>query len=53
MITWRLVLFGLLLMVTLRFQRNGLIHPIINWFTRKNVAAETVAKRQATTEAEA
>jgi len=53
MITWRLVLFGLLLMVTLRFQRNGLIYPLINWMTRKNVAAETVAKRQATTEAEA
>ena len=47
MITWRLVMFGLLLMVTLRFQRNGLIHPIINYFTRQNVAAETVAKRQA------
>jgi branched-chain amino acid transport system permease protein len=46
MITWRLVLFGLLLMITLRFQRNGLIHPIINRFTRKNVAEETVAKRQ-------
>lgn len=46
MTTWRLVWFGAVLMLTLRFQRNGLIYPIINWITRGNVAAETVAKRQ-------
>ncbi|MEM7134742.1 MAG: branched-chain amino acid ABC transporter permease, partial [Chloroflexota bacterium] len=50
MTTWRLVWFGAVLMLTLRFQRNGLIYPIINWITRGNVAAETVAKRQATVE---
>lgn len=44
---WRLVFFGLLLMLTLRFRRNGLIHPIINWFSRSNVAQETIAKRVA------
>lgn len=45
MTTWRLVWFGAVLMLTLRFQRNGLIYPIINWISRGNVAAETVAKR--------
>lgn len=43
---WRLVFFGLLLMVTLRWQRNGLIAPLFDRFTRGNVARETVAKRQ-------
>lgn len=47
MSTWRLVFFGMLLMLTLRFFRNGLIHPIILYFTRRNVAKETVAKRVA------
>jgi branched-chain amino acid transport system permease protein len=46
MTTWRLVFFGALLMITLRFFRNGLIHPILLRFTRGGVAAETVAKRQ-------
>jgi len=47
MSTWRLVFFGLLLMLTLRFFLNGLIHPIIEYFTRRNVAGETVSKRVA------
>ena len=46
MTTWRLVFFGALLMVTLRFFRNGLIYPLLMRFTRGHVAAETVAKRQ-------
>ncbi len=46
MTTWRLVFFGALLMITLRFFRNGLIHPLLLRFTRGGVAAETVAKRQ-------
>jgi branched-chain amino acid transport system permease protein len=50
MTTWRLVFFGLLLMLTLRFWNNGLIYPIIQWFTRTGVAEETVAKRQAAAE---
>ena len=47
MTVWRLVVFGVLLMVTLRFFRNGLIAPLIDYFTRGHVAAETVAKRTA------
>jgi len=50
MTTWRLVFFGALLMLTLRFWNNGLLHPIIQWLTRSGVAKETVAKRVATTE---
>jgi branched-chain amino acid transport system permease protein len=45
MTIWRLVVFGVLLMVTLRFARNGLIAPLIEHFMRGHVAAETVAKR--------
>lgn len=51
MTTWRLVAFGLLLMVTLRFFRNGLIAPLITWFARAGVARETVERRQAGKEA--
>jgi branched-chain amino acid transport system permease protein len=46
MTVWRLVVFGVLLMITLRFFRNGLIAPLIDYFTRGHVAAETVAKRR-------
>jgi branched-chain amino acid transport system permease protein len=42
---WRMVAFGLLLMLTLRFWRNGLIHPIIDRLTRQRARKETVAKR--------
>jgi len=48
MTIWRLVFFGLLLMITLRFFRNGLIAPVIAWFGRSGVAAETVARRAST-----
>jgi branched-chain amino acid transport system permease protein len=47
MTTWRLVFFGLLLMLTLRFWNNGLIYPIIERLTHTGVAAETVSKRLA------
>jgi branched-chain amino acid transport system permease protein len=50
MTTWRLVFFGLLLMLTLRFWNNGLISPIIQRLTRSGVAEETVAKRAEATE---
>ena len=43
---WRLVFFGILLMLTLRFARNGLIAPVIDYFQRGHVAAETVARRK-------
>ena len=45
MTIWRLVFFGILLMLTLRFSRNGLISPMIEYFTRGHVAEETVAAR--------
>ncbi|UCD77710.1 MAG: branched-chain amino acid ABC transporter permease [Desulfobacterales bacterium] len=45
MTIWRLVIFGLLLMLTLRFWRNGLIHPLLLWFSRAGAKQETVAKR--------
>ena len=48
MTVWRLVFFGVLLMITLRFFRNGLIAPIIAYFYRSGMAEETVAKRKAT-----
>ena len=44
MTIWRLVVFGILLMVTLRFARNGLIAPIIEYFVRGHVARETVER---------
>jgi branched-chain amino acid transport system permease protein len=50
MSTWRLVVFGLLLMLTLRFLRNGVIHGGLLWLERRAVGAETVAKRRAGTE---
>ncbi len=50
MTNWRLVFFGLLLMLTLRFWTNGLIHPVIERLTRAGVAEETVARREAAVE---
>ena len=47
MVTWRLVVFGVILMLTLRFSRNGLISPMIDYFRRGHIAKETVAKRAA------
>ena len=51
MTLWRLVFFGAVLMLTLRFRRNGLIAPLLDWFERAGVAEETVAKRQAAAQA--
>ncbi|UCG25970.1 MAG: branched-chain amino acid ABC transporter permease [Chloroflexota bacterium] len=47
---WRLVAFGLLLMITLRFFQNGLLYPLLQRLYRRGVAAQTVAKRQAAAE---
>jgi branched-chain amino acid transport system permease protein len=44
---WRMVGFGLLLMITLRFWQNGLIYPLIQRLTRRGALEETVAKRRA------
>ncbi|MFQ5614922.1 MAG: branched-chain amino acid ABC transporter permease [Anaerolineales bacterium] len=49
-LAWRMVAFGLLLMFTLRFWRNGLIYPVLDRLFRRQVLAETVAKRQLPTE---
>jgi branched-chain amino acid transport system permease protein len=45
MSTWRLVFFGLLLMLTLRFWRNGLIHTFVLRFERAAITRETLARR--------
>ena len=45
MTIWRLVVFGALLMITLRLSRNGIIAPLINYFARGHVAKETVQTR--------
>jgi branched-chain amino acid transport system permease protein len=44
---WRYAAFGLLLMFTLRFAQNGLIHPIIDRLFMRKAREETVAKRAA------
>ena len=47
MTTWRLVVFGVLLMLTLRFSPKGLLVPMIDYFKRGHVRKETMAKRNA------
>ncbi len=44
---WRFALFGLVMVFTLRYMRNGLVFPIIAWFSgRDMVMQETVSKRE-------
>ena len=44
---WRFALFGVVMVVTLRWMRNGLLYPIITWFSGRNlVMQETVSKRK-------
>lgn len=50
MTVWRLVFFGALLMITLRFFGNGLIQPLIWRLTRAGAMQETVAQRVAAVE---
>lgn len=47
MSAWRLVFFGLVMMLTLRFYQNGLLYPVIQYFFRPGDLQETVAKRDA------
>ena len=47
MSAWRLVFFGLVLMLTLRFYQNGLLYPLIEYFFRPGDLSDTVAKRDA------
>jgi branched-chain amino acid transport system permease protein len=49
---WRYAAFGLLLMFTLRFAQNGLIHPIIDRLFMRRAREETVSKRVEATEGE-
>ena len=44
---WRFALFGLVMVLTLRYMRNGLLYPIIDWFSGRDlVMQETVSKRE-------
>lgn len=42
---WRYAAFGLLLVFTLRFAQNGLLHPIIDRLFMQRAREETVSKR--------
>ncbi len=44
---WRYAAFGVLLVLTLRFAQNGLLHPIIDRLFMRRAREETVAKRVA------
>lgn len=44
---WRYAAFGLLLVFTLRFAQNGLLHPILDRLFMQRAREETVAIRQA------
>lgn len=44
---WRFALFGVVMVFTLRYMRNGLLYPIITWFSGRDLAMkETVSKRE-------
>ncbi len=44
---WRFALFGVVMVFTLRYMRNGLLYPIITWFSGRDlVMKETVSKRE-------
>ena len=43
---WRFALFGVVMVFTLRYMRNGLLYPLITWFSGRDLAMkETVSKR--------
>ena len=49
---WRYALFGVIVILTLRYARNGLLHPVIQWFEgRSSAMRETVSKRDSILEA--
>ena len=43
---WRYAAFGVLLMLTLRFARNGLFYPVIDWLVLRRAREEAVKIRQ-------
>jgi len=50
---WRYALFGLVMVFTLRYMRNGLLFPIITWFSGRDIAMkQTVSIRDDKTKAE-
>ena len=43
---WRYAVFGIVMILTLRFMRNGLLYPVLQWFEGRDVAMqETVSIR--------
>lgn len=43
---WRFALFGLVMILTLRYMRNGLMYPIFSWFSGRSLTMqETVSIR--------
>jgi branched-chain amino acid transport system permease protein len=49
---WRLVIFGALLVITLRFARNGLLAPLFQWLTGSTPRAEEARKKESPAELE-
>jgi len=44
---WRFALFGVVMVFTLRYMRNGLLYPIITWFSGRDIVMkETVSRRE-------
>ena len=44
---WRFALFGLVMVFTLRYMRNGLLYPILDWFSGRDlIMQETVSIRE-------
>lgn len=44
---WRFALFGVVMVFTLRYMRNGLLYPFITWFSGRDLAMkETVSRRE-------
>lgn len=44
---WRYALFGVVMILTLRYARNGLLYPVLQWFGGRDAALkQTVSKRE-------
>ncbi len=43
---WRFALFGLIMVFTLRYMRNGLLYPIITWFSGRDIAMKATVSRR-------
>ena len=50
---WRFAVFGIIMVLTLRYMRNGLLFPILQWFSGRDAAMqETVSIRNTNDEIE-